>query len=119
MILMKKNSTSTSVRLPPELKAAAERYAADNGTTVSILAREALEARITNNNQAALLQGSLVLQDITKQIDYLYYLVDSDNGADDYQLNLQIHKEVKTLWKLLHQSIQSETRNSQAAGSES
>ena len=116
---MGKNSTSTSIRLSPELKAAAERYAMANGTTVSILAREALEVRINGNNQTALLQGSLVWQDIVKQIDYLYYLVDSDNGADDYQLNLQIHKEVKTLWKLLHQNIPSEIRNSQAEGSES
>ncbi len=115
---MRRNSCSTSLRLSPELKAAIERYASESGTTVSILAREALEARINGNGQTALL-GSLVWQDIVKQIDYLYYLVDSDNDADDYQLNLQIHKEVKTLWKLLHQNIPSEIQNSQAAGSES
>ena len=103
------NSCSTSVRLSPELKAAAERYAAENGTTVSILAREALEARITCNDQTALLQGSLVLKDLTNQIDYLYYLVDNDDTADDYQVNYLIRKEIKTLWKIRTRLAPSET----------
>ena len=105
---MTKESTVT-FRLSPKLKAAAESYAADNGIKLSILAREALEARISCNCQTALPKDSLVLQDIINQIDYLYYLVDTDDTADDYAVNYLIRKEIKTLWKIRTRLAPSET----------
>lgn len=111
------NATIT-FRLSPELKAAAEHYAADNGVKISILAREALESRISCNDQTAP-TGSLVFQDILMQIDYLYYLVDNDDTADNYQVNHLVRKEIISLWKLRNRFSQLETRNLQTAETES
>lgn len=107
------NDVNISVRIPLELKEKAKSYAEMNSISLSTLVREAMEARMSPIDQDSPSKGELITQDVLKQIRYLYYLVDNDDTADDYQTNLVIRKEVKVLWKMCCQNLASETRASQ------
>ena len=107
------HDVAISVRIPLELKEKAKKYADLSSISISTLVREALESRISNDNQGAPSRGILASQDVLKQIRYLYYLVDNDDAADDYQTNLVIRKEVKVLWKLCCQNLASGIPDSQ------
>ncbi len=108
------NESTITVRVPRELKENIISFAELNSISVSTVVREALEARISPaESHGAPSPGVLASQNVLKQIRYLYYLIDNDDAADDYQTNLVIRKEVKVLWKLCCQNLASGIPDSQ------